>query len=153
MPFNCVSSGTVICRSISSADQPGFWAMTSTVGGDGSGYASIFKALKAKSPPIRRAIAQATMSKRCLNTLLINLLTIPLTPSARAWCQGYAGGRRRPVRADRGSYDSQRRPDWWRGEFDSVFVAPPGVLRDWSYPGGTRQRQYAPTLRLWLGFR
>ncbi len=37
VPFSPVSSGTVTCCSISSADHEGFCVMNSTIGGDGSG--------------------------------------------------------------------------------------------------------------------
>jgi len=37
IPRRAVSMGIVICRSISSADHPGYWVITSTMGGDGSG--------------------------------------------------------------------------------------------------------------------
>jgi hypothetical protein len=37
MPSRAISIGIVIWRSISSADHPGYWVITSTMGGEGSG--------------------------------------------------------------------------------------------------------------------
>ena len=47
MPVSITSTGMVICRSISSADHPGYWVITSTIGGDGSGYATTSSVWKA----------------------------------------------------------------------------------------------------------
>jgi hypothetical protein len=47
MPVNATSIGMVICRSIFSADHPGFWVINSTMGGEGSGYAMMSSRWKA----------------------------------------------------------------------------------------------------------
>ena len=47
MPDSATSIGIVTCRSISSAEAPGYWATTSMIAGAGSGYASTLTRTKA----------------------------------------------------------------------------------------------------------
>src|SRR5450755_45647 len=61
IPFRPSSTGTVISRSTSSAACPGHWVMTSTLGGERSGYASIGSRWNAQDPaPIRTSVMRMT---------------------------------------------------------------------------------------------
>ena len=65
MPAIWISSGMVMLRSISSADWPVLCVTTSTNGGTGSGYASMFKTRKLATPPSSTATSSTRISTRC----------------------------------------------------------------------------------------